>query len=64
MPLLIASVQFALLCCVRFFLTLLALASQRFEYIVLSILCYFLPDVELLTDTKHHWEVIFIKSSL
>ena len=51
-------------CYVRFFLTLLALASQRFEYIVLSILCYFLPDVKLLTDTKHHWEVIFRKPYL
>eukprot|EP00090_Calanus_glacialis_P035354 TRINITY_DN60378_c0_g1_i1.p1 TRINITY_DN60378_c0_g1~~TRINITY_DN60378_c0_g1_i1.p1 ORF type:complete len:1252 (+),score=238.87 TRINITY_DN60378_c0_g1_i1:183-3758(+) len=37
------------------FLTLLALASQRFEHVVLSILCFIFPDVELFSRTRSSW---------
>ena len=30
-----------------FFLTLLALASQRFEYMLISIVLFFFPDIEV-----------------
>ena len=39
-----------------FFLTLLALASQRVEYMALSLLCFIFPEVELLQTTKYNWE--------
>lgn len=39
-----------------FFLMLLALASQRVEYMILSFLCFIFPDIELLSVTKYKWE--------
>ena len=39
-----------------FFLMLLALASQRVEYMVLSFLCFLFPDVQFLSETKYNWE--------
>ena len=39
-----------------FFLMLLALASQRVEYMVLSLLCFIFPEIEILSQTKQNWE--------
>ena len=39
-----------------FFLMLLALASQRVEYMMLSLLCFVFPDNEFLSVTKYNWE--------
>ena len=39
-----------------FFLMLLALASQRVEYMAISLLCFIFPDIEILNKTKYNWE--------
>ena len=39
-----------------FFLMLLALASQRVEYMAISLLCFIFPDIEILNETKYNWE--------
>ena len=39
-----------------FFLMLLALASQRVEYMAISLLCFIFPDIEILSKTKYNWE--------
>ena len=39
-----------------FFLMLLALASQRVEYMAISCLCFVFPDIEILSQTKDSWE--------
>ena len=38
-----------------FFLMLLALASQRVEYMALSFLCFLFPENQFLSETKHNW---------
>ena len=39
-----------------FFLMLLALSSQRVEYMALSLLCFLFPEIEILSQTKNNWE--------
>ena len=38
-----------------FFLMLLALASQRAEYMVLSFVCFVFPEIEFLQEIKENW---------
>ena len=45
-----------------FFLTLLALASQRFEYMLISIVLFFFPDIEVQTDPQVKTGVAYMQS--
>lgn len=39
-----------------FFLMLLALASQRIEHVIISVICYTIPGTEWLAEIKANWE--------
>ena len=41
-----------------FFLTLLALASQRFEYMLISIVLFFFPDIEVQRPSSKNWSCL------